>query len=125
MKLMPCSSERSRMAWELASSTCSPKVMVPRQMGVTSRSLAPSLTFCMEEGLQVDGDGLRRINDFGASRFHPMPEGPSIVILREEATGFLGKKIARVEGNTKIEKERLEGKRIVALRSWGKHFLIE
>jgi endonuclease VIII len=54
-----------------------------------------------------------------------MPEGPSIVILREEATGFLGKRIARVEGNTKIEKERLVGKRIVALRSWGKHFLIE
>ena len=54
-----------------------------------------------------------------------MPEGPSIVILREEAAGFLGEKIARVEGNTKIEKERLVGKRIVALRSWGKHFLIQ
>jgi hypothetical protein len=39
MKLTPRSSERFRMAWALASSTCSPKVMVPRQMGVTCRSL--------------------------------------------------------------------------------------
>lgn len=54
-----------------------------------------------------------------------MPEGPSLVILREEAAGFEGKKILRVEGNTTIEKERLVNKRIVTLRSWGKHFLIE
>jgi hypothetical protein len=39
MKLTPRSSERFRIAWALASSTCSPKVMVPRQMGVTCRSL--------------------------------------------------------------------------------------
>jgi endonuclease-8 len=54
-----------------------------------------------------------------------MPEGPSIVILKEQASGFLGKTIVRVEGNTKIEKERLLNQRIVALRSWGKHFLLE
>ena len=38
-KLTPRSSERLRMACEVASSTCSPKVIVPRQMGVTCRSL--------------------------------------------------------------------------------------
>jgi endonuclease-8 len=54
-----------------------------------------------------------------------MPEGPSIVILKEEATPFLGKTIERVSGNTTIEKERLAGQRIEALRSWGKHFLVE
>ena len=54
-----------------------------------------------------------------------MPEGPSIVILREQASGFEGRKILRVEGNTSIAKERLRGQRIVALRSWGKHFLVE
>ena len=54
-----------------------------------------------------------------------MPEGPSIVILKEQASGFAGKKIVRVEGNTSIAKERLTGQRIVDLRSWGKHFLIE
>jgi endonuclease VIII len=54
-----------------------------------------------------------------------MPEGPSIVILKEQAADFAGKTIARVAGNTTIEKERLQGHRIEALRSWGKHFLIE
>jgi endonuclease-8 len=54
-----------------------------------------------------------------------MPEGPSIVILKEQATSFLGRKIERVEGNTTIEKERLLGHRIAAMHSWGKHFLIE
>src|SRR4051812_20787089 len=54
-----------------------------------------------------------------------MPEGPSIVILKEQATPFLGKRIERVAGNTTIEKERLVGQRIEAMRSWGKHFLVE
>jgi endonuclease VIII len=54
-----------------------------------------------------------------------MPEGPSIVILKEEASGIAGRKIIRVAGNTTIEKERLQGERIEALRSWGKHFLVE
>ena len=40
-KLMPRSMARSMMACEVGSSTCSPKVMVPRQMGVTRRSLVP------------------------------------------------------------------------------------
>ena len=54
-----------------------------------------------------------------------MPEGPSIVILKEEATPFLGRTIERVAGNTTIEKELLVGRRVEALRSWGKHFLVE
>jgi endonuclease-8 len=54
-----------------------------------------------------------------------MPEGPSIVILKDEARALVGRRIVAVEGNTTIEKERLVGQRIVALRSWGKHFLIE
>jgi len=54
-----------------------------------------------------------------------MPEGPSIVILKEQAAEFAGKKILRAEGNTKLDKARLVNQRIVALRSWGKHFLIE
>src|SRR6187455_3000124 len=54
-----------------------------------------------------------------------MPEGPSIVILKDEARSLVGRRIVAVEGNTRIEKERLVGERIVALRSWGKHFLVE
>ena len=54
-----------------------------------------------------------------------MPEGPSIVILKEQATLFLGKTIRRVHGNTTIEKERLLDQRIESLRSFGKQFLVE
>lgn len=53
-----------------------------------------------------------------------MPEGPSIVILKEEVQQFAGKKIISVQGNSKIDLERLDGKTVVAFRSWGKHFLI-
>lgn len=53
-----------------------------------------------------------------------MPEGPSIVILKEEAQQFAGKKILSVKGNSKIDKQRLEGLTVNSFRSWGKHFLI-
>lgn len=53
-----------------------------------------------------------------------MPEGPTIVILREEAQSFKGKRIIRVEGNSKLDIQRLSGKKIVDFKSWGKHFLI-
>ncbi|HEY3699946.1 MAG TPA: DNA-formamidopyrimidine glycosylase family protein [Spongiibacteraceae bacterium] len=54
-----------------------------------------------------------------------MPEGPSIVILREETEHFAGHEILRVEGNSKIDQQRLLGQTVVAVRTWGKHFLIE
>lgn len=54
-----------------------------------------------------------------------MPEGPSIVILREEAQQFKGKTIAHAEGNTKaVDFAALKGRRIRQLRSFGKQFLI-
>lgn len=55
-----------------------------------------------------------------------MPEGPSLVILREEAQPFAGQVIRAVAGNSsKIDMQRLVGQRIRSIRSWGKHFLIE
>jgi endonuclease-8 len=55
-----------------------------------------------------------------------MPEGPSIVILREEAAAFEGKAIVRASGNTSaVDLPALEGQPVLAVRSWGKHFLIE
>jgi endonuclease-8 len=54
-----------------------------------------------------------------------MPEGPSLVILREQAAWFAGKRILRASGNSKIDKTRLVGQRVLSLRTWGKHFLIE
>jgi endonuclease-8 len=53
-----------------------------------------------------------------------MPEGPSIVILKEACRPFKGQTILAVDGNTKIGKERLLNKKVIAFRSWGKHFLI-
>ena len=53
-----------------------------------------------------------------------MPEGPSIVILREEAAGFAGKTVKDVAGNSRLDLSRMRGQRVRALRSWGKHFLI-
>jgi endonuclease-8 len=54
-----------------------------------------------------------------------MPEGPSIVILKEAVVSFKGKKILDAFGNTKkIDLKNLVGKTVVDFKSWGKHFLI-
>ncbi|MCQ4321232.1 hypothetical protein NA637_13850 [Pseudomonas stutzeri] len=52
-----------------------------------------------------------------------MPEGPSIVILREEVAAFTGKSIERAEGSAKLDKARLVGRTVRSFRRWGKHFL--
>jgi endonuclease-8 len=54
-----------------------------------------------------------------------MPEGPSIVILKEQAAIFVGKKILAVDGNTKVGLDGIAGQKLQSLRSWGKHFLIQ
>lgn len=53
-----------------------------------------------------------------------MPEGPSIVIIKEEFAPFIGKKILKAEGNSKIDIPRLVKLKINEFKSWGKHFLI-
>ncbi len=53
-----------------------------------------------------------------------MPEGPSILIIREALKPFIGKKVLFANGNSKIEKSRLINQKIVDVRSWGKHLLI-
>ena len=53
-----------------------------------------------------------------------MPEGPTIIILKEEVQSFIGKKIIKVDGNSKLDIQRLSGKKIIDFKSWGKHFLI-
>jgi endonuclease-8 len=53
-----------------------------------------------------------------------MPEGPSIVILKEAVQLFKGQKVLSVTGNTKIDKERIHGQKIIDSKSRGKHFLI-
>jgi endonuclease VIII len=53
-----------------------------------------------------------------------MPEGPSIVLLKEQIQQFKGKKVVSVSGNSKIDLQRMEGKKVTDFKSWGKHFLI-
>jgi endonuclease-8 len=53
-----------------------------------------------------------------------MPEGPSIVILKEELAPFEGRKLLSVEGSIRsFDVQMLKNKKPV-FRSWGKHFLI-
>lgn len=53
-----------------------------------------------------------------------MPEGPSIVLLKEAVVQFTGKKIIEVSGNSKLDQSRLLNIKVIEFRSWGKHFLI-
>ncbi len=51
-------------------------------------------------------------------------EGPSLVILKNEAKKFIGTKIIEAGGESKMNKEPLVGQTIHDLKTWGKHFLI-
>jgi len=53
-----------------------------------------------------------------------MPEGPSIILVKEAAAKFAGKKIIAVSGNSKIDQNILLNKKIIEFKSYGKHFLI-
>jgi endonuclease-8 len=52
-----------------------------------------------------------------------MPEGPSLIIAKEEMSSFIGKKIIAVLGNTKTDKERILNKKLLDIKTWGKHLL--
>lgn len=53
-----------------------------------------------------------------------MPEGPSIVLVKEAVQQFRGKTVISVSGNSKIGQDRLVDKTVLSFNSWGKHFLI-
>ncbi|MCZ8285890.1 MAG: endonuclease [Bacteroidia bacterium] len=53
-----------------------------------------------------------------------MPEGPSIVILKELLQPYQGKVIQAAEGVAAIDFKRLEGKKLLQVKSWGKHTLL-
>ncbi len=54
-----------------------------------------------------------------------MAEGPSIVLLRERAGVFVGRRIVRVEGDAPIDMSRLQDRSVGGVRSHGKHFIVE
>jgi endonuclease-8 len=53
-----------------------------------------------------------------------MPEGPSIVILRELLAKYEGKKVLSAVGNAKIDMTRMNGQVLEFCLSWGKHTLL-
>ena len=53
-----------------------------------------------------------------------MPEGPSILLVKEATTKFVGQRIIAVDGNSKIEQGSVLDKKIIGIKSYGKHFLI-
>ncbi len=53
-----------------------------------------------------------------------MPEGPSIVILKEAIARFNRKTIIKASGTATIDVKRLESKTIRHIKTWGKHLLI-
>ncbi len=53
-----------------------------------------------------------------------MPEGPTLVILKEAVQKYKGKKIISVTGNAKIDKSVLVNKKIFDFRTWGKQIFI-
>jgi endonuclease-8 len=53
-----------------------------------------------------------------------MPEGPSLIIFREELLRFTGQKITAISGSSKIDQQRLVGRQINEIATWGKHMLL-
>lgn len=53
-----------------------------------------------------------------------MPEGPSIVLLKEAAKHLKHKTILEASGYGNLDMDKLSGRKITDIRSWGKHFLI-
>ncbi|GAB3420636.1 DNA-formamidopyrimidine glycosylase family protein [Niabella aquatica] len=49
-----------------------------------------------------------------------MPEGPSILLMKENLVKFVRKKVTAVEGNAKIDKILLKGKVLREVRTFGK-----
>jgi endonuclease-8 len=53
-----------------------------------------------------------------------MPEGPSIVIVKEETQKFINKRVLSVSGNSSEDIIRMNQQIVRDIKSWGKHFLI-
>ncbi|WP_116788626.1 endonuclease [Flavobacterium psychrotrophum] len=53
-----------------------------------------------------------------------MPEGPSIIIAKENMVAFTGHKVIAALGNAAIDMSLLENKRLLDIKTWGKHLLL-
>ena len=46
-----------------------------------------------------------------------MPEGPSIVILREQVAPFARRVVQQVQGNSKLDLQRMHRRRVTAFKA--------
>ncbi|HKG05428.1 MAG TPA: DNA-formamidopyrimidine glycosylase family protein [Pedobacter sp.] len=53
-----------------------------------------------------------------------MPEGPSIVILKEKVAHLKNKIVSEASGYAELDMDAITHKKIIDFKSWGKHFLI-
>lgn len=53
-----------------------------------------------------------------------MPEGPSLVILREKIEEFAGRTVLEASGLREIDYDRITGHKLLDVRTWGKHLLL-
>ncbi|MEO7444606.1 MAG: DNA-formamidopyrimidine glycosylase family protein [Ferruginibacter sp.] len=53
-----------------------------------------------------------------------MPEGPSILIMKENLSSITGKKIIKADGYAELDYGRLKNKKVLEIKTWGKHFYI-
>ncbi len=53
-----------------------------------------------------------------------MPEGPSIIIAKEKMHAFIDHKVLSAQGNAKIDLARIENKKLLNIKTWGKHLLL-
>jgi len=53
-----------------------------------------------------------------------MPEGPSIILLKESVQAFKGKKLMEISGNTKVDFTSLLTQKITDFKSFGKNFFV-
>jgi endonuclease VIII len=53
-----------------------------------------------------------------------MPEGPSIIIAKENMAAFTGYKVITASGNAKVDMSLLENKKLLDIKTWGKHLLL-
>ncbi|MES2773654.1 MAG: DNA-formamidopyrimidine glycosylase family protein [Bacteroidota bacterium] len=53
-----------------------------------------------------------------------MPEGPTLVMTKEELHPFIGKKVISAEGYAKVDMDLLYGQKLMDIKTWGKHLLL-
>lgn len=53
-----------------------------------------------------------------------MPEGPSLIILKEKLTSYTGKTLTAAGGYTDMPTAWLKNKKLLEIKTWGKHLLL-